>query len=76
MGFYCSHAKLYNSALFTHTPHPHTHQALYLITTLGTPELRHPERCSIELLNFLGACLTVDYDRRASAVEVRLIVNA
>eukprot|EP00123_Amoebidium_parasiticum_P011813 comp20914_c0_seq1/m.27887 comp20914_c0_seq1/g.27887 ORF comp20914_c0_seq1/g.27887 comp20914_c0_seq1/m.27887 type:complete len:570 (-) comp20914_c0_seq1:564-2273(-) len=45
-------------------------KALYLITTIGTPELKHPERCSTGLLNFLGACLTVDPVTRPSAAEL------
>eukprot|EP01134_Creolimax_fragrantissima_P004826 CFRG4826T1 len=45
-------------------------KALYMITTIGTPELKHPARCSIDLLNFLGACLTVDSEKRRSAANL------
>ncbi|KNC78585.1 STE/STE20/PAKA protein kinase [Sphaeroforma arctica JP610] len=45
-------------------------KALYMITTIGTPELKHPEKCSVELLNFLGACLTVDAEKRRTAAEL------
>eukprot|EP00123_Amoebidium_parasiticum_P012475 comp21379_c0_seq1/m.29405 comp21379_c0_seq1/g.29405 ORF comp21379_c0_seq1/g.29405 comp21379_c0_seq1/m.29405 type:complete len:572 (-) comp21379_c0_seq1:467-2182(-) len=45
-------------------------KALYMITTVGTPELKHPERCSIPLLNFLQKCLMVDVTKRSAAGDL------
>lgn len=39
-------------------------KALYLIATNGTPTLKHPERLSRELKNFLAVCLCVDISKR------------
>ncbi|KAL8713715.1 MAG: hypothetical protein Q9220_002241 [cf. Caloplaca sp. 1 TL-2023] len=45
-------------------------KALFLITTNGTPTLKHPERLSRELKVFLSQCLTVTVDNRATADEI------
>ncbi|KAJ3117253.1 Protein kinase [Phlyctochytrium bullatum] len=45
-------------------------KALYLIATNGTPTLKHPERLSSVLKNFLGRCLEVDVGKRAGADEL------
>lgn len=45
-------------------------KALYLIATHGTPRLKHPEKLSKELKNFLSVCLCVDVKSRASAAEL------
>ncbi|KAI8057281.1 kinase-like domain-containing protein [Syncephalis plumigaleata] len=45
-------------------------KALYLIATNGTPALKHPERISAELKNFLALCLCVEVKSRATAAEL------
>lgn len=45
-------------------------KALYLIATNGTPKLKHPEVLSKDLKNFLGLCLTVDVNARASTAQL------
>eukprot|EP00124_Ichthyophonus_hoferi_P000552 Ihof_evm5s21 gene=Ihof_evmTU5s21 len=45
-------------------------KALYMITTIGTPALKSPEKCSPELNNFLKSCLAVDPIKRSSAEEL------
>ena len=44
-------------------------KALYLIRTNGTPALKHPERLSSVLRDFLTLCLDVDVKRRMSSRE-------
>lgn len=45
-------------------------RALYLIATIGTPKLKHPERLSKEIKSFLSVCLCVNVDYRASTDEL------
>ncbi|KAJ3208179.1 Protein kinase, partial [Clydaea vesicula] len=45
-------------------------KALYLIATNGTPTLKSPAKVSAMLKNFLGRCLEVDTNKRASTDEV------
>ncbi|KAL8725093.1 MAG: hypothetical protein Q9166_007567 [cf. Caloplaca sp. 2 TL-2023] len=45
-------------------------KALFLITTNGTPTLKHPDRLSRELKVFLSLCLTVAVEKRATAEEI------
>jgi serine/threonine protein kinase len=45
-------------------------KALYMIATNGTPKLKHPERISLPLTEFLAACLSVDIRQRASSKEL------
>jgi protein-serine/threonine kinase len=45
-------------------------KALYIIATTGTPKLKHPERISDLLTNFLGSCLDVDPAYRATSEEL------
>lgn len=45
-------------------------RALFLIATNGTPDLKEPELLSQDLKDFLGLCLEVSPDRRASAGEL------
>ncbi|KAL8696146.1 MAG: hypothetical protein Q9224_002947 [Gallowayella concinna] len=45
-------------------------KALFLITTNGTPTLKHPDRLSRELKVFLSQCLTVTVENRATADEI------
>ncbi|EDO18669.1 hypothetical protein Kpol_1055p24 [Vanderwaltozyma polyspora DSM 70294] len=47
-------------------------RALYLIATNGTPSLKEPEALSDALNNFLGWCLKVNPDERASAKDLLL----
>lgn len=42
-------------------------RAIYIIATKGKPDLKEPERCSPELLDFLDKMLQVDGDKRFSA---------
>lgn len=49
---------------------PYPLQALYLIATNGTPELAHPENLSDTFKDFLGQCLEMQVDDRASASEL------
>ncbi len=54
-------------------------KALYLIATNGTPTLKHPERLSAALKDFLAICLSVDVKTRADAneaVEVRILFRS
>lgn len=44
-------------------------KALYLIATHGTPTLKHPERLSSTIKDFLAVCLSVDVKARADAKE-------
>lgn len=53
-------------------------RALYLIATNGTPKLKEPEKLSDIFRKFLGRCLVVDAQYRASAEELlndNFIVN-
>jgi serine/threonine protein kinase len=43
---------------------------LYLIATNGTPKLKHPETISSDFRDFLGKCLEVDVDKRASMADL------
>ncbi|PLW46376.1 hypothetical protein PCANC_00121 [Puccinia coronata f. sp. avenae] len=45
-------------------------KALYLIATNGTPKLKHPERSSKELKDFLSVCLCVNVNSRATSDEL------
>ena len=45
-------------------------KALFLITTNGTPTLKHPDRLSRDLKVFLSQCLTVTVENRATADEI------
>ena len=45
-------------------------KALYLIASNGTPTLKHPERLSDELMDFLSVCLCVEVKYRATASEL------
>ena len=45
-------------------------QALFLIATNGTPQLKSPQDQSDLLKDFLGRCLTVDVDARASGEDL------
>jgi protein-serine/threonine kinase len=45
-------------------------RALYLIATIGTPKLKHPERLSKEIKSFLSVCLCVNVEYRASTDEL------
>jgi len=45
-------------------------KALFLIATNGTPKLKHPEKCSVSLKNFLSTCLCVDVKSRSTADEL------
>lgn len=45
-------------------------RALYLIATNGTPELQNPENLSDVFTDFLGQCLEMSVERRASASEL------
>ena len=45
-------------------------QALFLIATNGTPQLKNPEALSPELRDFLAKCLAVDVDLRPTADEL------
>ncbi|KAH3899817.1 mitogen-activated protein kinase kinase kinase kinase STE20 SCDLUD_004110 [Saccharomycodes ludwigii] len=45
-------------------------RALYLIATNGTPKLKDPESISQDLTAFLGWCLQVDPEKRATAGEL------
>ncbi|KAI8799360.1 kinase-like domain-containing protein [Cladochytrium replicatum] len=45
-------------------------KALYLIATNGTPTLKNPEKLSGVFKNFLGRCLEVDVNKRASTEEL------
>lgn len=45
-------------------------KALYLIVSNGTPTLKHPERLSDELMDFLSVCLCVEVKYRATASEL------
>ena len=45
-------------------------QALFLIATNGTPELKNPHEQSELLQDFLGRCLAVDVDSRATAEQL------
>eukprot|EP00124_Ichthyophonus_hoferi_P003166 Ihof_evm2s260 gene=Ihof_evmTU2s260 len=45
-------------------------KALFLITTVGTPNLKNPHTCSGEILNFLYSCLLVNPAQRASAFDL------
>ena len=45
-------------------------KALYLIATHGTPKLKHPDRLSRELKQFLADCLCVQAQARSSADEL------
>lgn len=45
-------------------------KALYLIATNGTPTLKHPEKISNALKDFLARCLTVDVEERATMQEL------
>lgn len=45
-------------------------KALYLIATNGTPKLKNPEKLSGASKNFLGRCLEVDVNKRATTEEL------
>ena len=45
-------------------------KALYLIATNGSPSLRHPERISTSLTNFVHSCLKVDVSARAKTADL------
>jgi len=45
-------------------------KALYLIATNGTPKLKHPESISTDFKDFLGRCLEVDVEKRATMNEL------
>ena len=45
-------------------------KALYLIATNGTPTLRHPERLSSQLKDYLSVSLEVDVSKRASSADL------
>ncbi|KAJ3129207.1 Protein kinase [Nowakowskiella sp. JEL0407] len=45
-------------------------KALYLIATNGTPALKNPEKLSAAFKSFLGRCLEVDVNKRASSDEL------
>jgi serine/threonine protein kinase len=45
-------------------------RALFLIATNGKPELKDPSKLSAELQDFLGRCLEVETEKRASAAEL------
>jgi len=45
-------------------------RALFLISTKGIPKLKHEEKWSRELVDFLARCLLIDADQRASAVTL------
>ena len=43
---------------------------MYLIATNGTPKLKHPEKISPELRDFLVRCLDVDVEKRATMADL------
>eukprot|EP00835_Amoeboradix_gromovi_P006782 NODE_885_length_3452_cov_0.260364.p1 type:complete len:570 gc:universal NODE_885_length_3452_cov_0.260364:2270-561(-) len=45
-------------------------KALYLIATNGTPTLKHPERLSTQLKDYLSISLEVDVSKRASSEDL------
>ncbi|KAJ3129208.1 Protein kinase [Nowakowskiella sp. JEL0407] len=45
-------------------------KALYMIATNGTPTLKNPEKLSGVFKNFLGRCLEVDVNKRATSDEL------
>jgi protein-serine/threonine kinase len=45
-------------------------KALYLIATNGTPTLKHAEKLSQDLKQFLSVCLCVDVSFRATSTEL------
>ncbi|KAH6576465.1 hypothetical protein BASA62_001386 [Batrachochytrium salamandrivorans] len=45
-------------------------KALYLIATNGTPTLKEPEKITSSFKNFLGKCLEVDVNKRATTDEL------
>ncbi|MCJ1306881.1 Protein kinase [Agyrium rufum] len=45
-------------------------KALFLIASNGTPTLKHPEKISLALKHFLGACLCVDVKSRSTARDL------
>lgn len=45
-------------------------KALFLIATNGTPKLKHPEKLSIGLKQFLSNCLCVDVKSRSTAADL------
>lgn len=45
-------------------------KALYLIASNGTPTLKHPEKLSNEIMDFLSVCLCVEVKFRASTDEL------
>lgn len=45
-------------------------KALYLIASNGTPTLKHPEKLSNDIMDFLSVCLCVEVKFRASTEEL------
>ncbi|KAJ8023837.1 Serine/threonine-protein kinase PAK 1 [Holothuria leucospilota] len=45
-------------------------RALYLIATIGTPEIQDPEKLSKDFKNFLDLCLETDVDKRGSSEDL------
>lgn len=45
-------------------------RALFLIATKGAPPLKHPEKCSKELIDFLACCLRQASVERPDAVTL------
>ena len=45
-------------------------KALFLIATNGTPKLKHPEKLSLALKQFLSTCLCVEVKSRSTAADL------